>query len=260
MAQDDDVRLFVAPLSSGELREAEFRFRDNDRRVLLELLGSQQGDHHERNIAEFLSVVEFKIAKFKALRDLAKEKTRDSKIRDMTKKVGAHALSLKNALEAVNTPETRFLIELCLQATMLPFEGQTINQREVTEQATLKMLEETSAKRKAAQDFFEELIQNLNTLHNATLLTETIIFDTESGRPTEHARLGLATSVAWSLQEILKIEPTTTQEVPGIVREGLFTSVLRVVLNAAGIYIEDLHRLAGDAVRALKEIRQAEQK
>ena len=229
MSDDEGTPLFVARLAGGALREAKFRFEEKDRRALRELLTEKVGDPRGEGYTEFVHALELAIAQFKTLTELEKDKLPEGKIRDSLKKLKAETLKLRQTLATMDTPDSRRVLELCLQQSP-------------SEEAVLAEIDAARARRIDAEEFIDDLTQDLEILHNATSVAETIAFDTKRGRPKNLLRLQLATNVANAFGHYLGIEPRTTEG-------GLFAEVLHNVLNAAGVVIEDEHRLVVEAVK-----------
>ena len=242
MSDDEGTPLFVARLAGGALREAKVRFEEKDRRALRELLTEKVGDPRGEGYTEFVHALELAIAQFKTLTELEKDKLPEGKIRDSLKKLKAETLKLRQTLATMDTPDSRRVLELCLQQSLPLNTVSATAETEPSEEAVLAEIDAARARRIDAEEFIDDLTQDLEILHNATSVAETIAFDTKRGRPKNLLRLQLATNVANAFGHYLGIEPRTTEG-------GLFAEVLHNVLNAAGVVIEDEHRLVVEAVK-----------
>jgi hypothetical protein len=245
MSDNEETQLFVARLSGGALREAKFRFEDDDKRDLRELLTEKLSDSRVKEFDEFTCALELAIAQFKTLTELEKVKLPKGKIRDSFKKLKAETFSLMQTLAAMDTPDSRFVLELCLQQSLPLITVPSTAETEPSEEAVLARIQAARARRIDAEELIYDLVRDLKILHNAASVAETIAFDTKRGRPKNFLRLQLATNVANAFRQYLGIKPTTTED-------GLFAKVLHIVLNAARVVIEDEHPLAVEAVKQYK--------
>lgn len=238
----------IARLAGNGLREAEFHFKEADKRQLLAVLTDKLGvSPKDKSVRTFIQAVEMAIAGFKAYQELEKEKPAGRRIRATLNQLKQDASNLRKGLKGMDS-DTRFHLELSLQAPMFRVHDPAVANKKPPGKGTLSMIKSVRALRIAAQEFIDHLTLDLDTLEIVSTLAQSAPRQTKGGRPKEHWRLELATEIAHAFVECLKIDPTTPQK-GQFVEEGPFTSVLRICLNGAGINVKDPHRLALEAVR-----------
>ena len=241
----------IGRLASGELREAKFRFKKEDKNQLFAVLRERLDVAPKSKAAStFVRAAELAIAGFNVYRELEKERPGARSIEVKLEQFKRHTSALKKTLDAMNT-DTRFHLELCLQAPMFHL-GDTAKPQHASEkEPVLAMIESARARRLAAQAFIDRMAQDLATLEIASAVAATAPRHTQSGRSKTHWRVELATDIARAFRDCLKVEPTTTHD-SDTTTEGPFIAVLRICFDAAGVYVKDLHRLAMQAVRRIK--------
>lgn len=241
----------IGRLGSDKLREATFRFKKEDKDQLFAVLRERLSITPKSKAAStFVRAAELAIAGFDVYRELEKERPGARTIETKLEHFKRHTSALKKALDAMD-PDTRFHLELCLQAPMFHL-GDTAKRKQVPDkEPVLTMIEAARARRLAAQAFVDRMARDVATLEIASTVAATAPRHRQSGRPKEHWREELATDIARAFRDCLKVDPTTTQD-SDTTTEGPFIAVLRICLNAAGVYVKDLHRLAMAAVKRLK--------
>lgn len=229
-------------------REAAFRFQKEDRDKLLTLLRQRLGvSPKTKAVGTFQRAVELAVDGFDFYRQLEKRsgtygaETTLKPFKDCTSQ-------LKRAMDGMNA-DTRFHLELCLQAPTFHVDSAARRKRS-NKEPVLAMIETARATRLAAQAFIDRLKQDLTILDIAAAVAATAPQHTRSGRPKEHWRLELATEIARAFAKCFKLEPTA-QEAQAA-EQTPFTAVLGICLDAAGVYVKDLTRLAQEAVARTK--------
>ena len=238
-------RQFVARLAGGKLREAKFKFNKEDKAQLLTVLASNKAAR------TFVRAVEEKaITMFKAYMELEEERPTPSATRATLKQLKQDTSSLRKGLEAMDS-DTRFRVELCLQAQLSRSHDVTATSKQPSNKSTLAMIESARALRLAAQEFIDHLTQVLATLDSVITMARSGLRKIEPGRPEVRWRVEFATVVAWNYLESLKTEPTATPKTE-VTEESPFESVLRICFKAAGVRLKDVHKLALAAIRQIK--------
>jgi hypothetical protein len=241
----------IGRLGSGELREAKFRFKKEARSELVAVLCDRLGVSAKATaVSTFVRAAELALAGFSVYRELEKERPHPRLIEANIEQIKRHASVLKKALDAMDT-DTRFHLELSLQAPMFHLGDAAMPKLSPGEEPTVRMIEVAKTRRLAAEAFISRVIQDLGTLAIASAVAATAPRHAQSGRPKEHWRVELATEIARAFRECLKVQPTTTHD-GDVTTEGPFVAVLRICLNAAGVYVKDVHRLAMEAVKRVK--------
>ncbi len=218
---------------SGSRHPARFRFKKEDRDKLLAVLRERLGvSPRSKAAGAFQRAVEVAIDGFGLYRKLEKDRAGARGAEVTLKQFKQHTSDLKKAMDTMG-PDTRFHLELCLQAPMFQLADAA---RPRKQEEALAMVKKNRATRLAAQAFIDRLKKDLTNLEIAAAVAATAPQHAGSGRPKEHWRLELATEIARAFTQCFKIEPTAA---PG----SSFASALGVCLNAADIYVKDLDRL-----------------
>ncbi len=244
---------FIARLTGDQLRKAKpFRFTKHDKDQLLAMLSDKLSvSPTDKRVRAFVRAAAIAIAGFKVYQELEKTRPTGRATQTTLKQLKQHSSGIRDELQTMNA-DTRFLLEVCLQAPTFHLDDHALASKKPPANKTLAAIEAARARRNAAQAFVDRLNQDLTSFDAAVALAQTAPSQTKQGRPKEHWRLGLATDIAWAFRELLKVRPaaTTTTDVT---EESPFESVLRICLHAAGVELKDVHRLARAAIRKLKE-------
>ncbi|MFQ5935918.1 MAG: hypothetical protein ACE5LB_05890 [Acidiferrobacterales bacterium] len=234
--------------SAGRRQEARFRFKKADKDQLLAVLREKlRLSPRSKAVTTFIQAAELAITGFGAYRELEKGRPSARSIEAKLRQFKRQTSELKKAMDSMDA-DTRFHLELCLQTPMFHIADAKMRKKSLKKAHALAMIEAASRGRLAVQAFIDRLTQDLATLEVATAVAATAPQHAQSGRTREHWRLELAADIARAFRDCLKVDPKkseTTKEVP-------FTSVLRICLSAAGVHVQDLRRLALEAVRRVE--------
>lgn len=230
-------------------RESAFRFKKDDKDKLLAVLREQlRVSPKTKAVSTFQKAVELSVYGFEFYRQLEKRSGTHS-AEAALKPFKDSTAQLKRVMDAMNA-DTRFHLELCLQAPMFRLANTAALRKRSGREPVLATIKAARATRFAAQGFVDRLKQDLTILDIAAAVAATAPQHTRSGRPKEHWRLELATEIARAFATCFKVEPTA-QEASGA-EQTPYTAVLGVCLNAAGVPVKDLARLAQEAVARTK--------
>jgi hypothetical protein len=206
-----------------------FNFSSVEKSEILDTLGIR--DRRNNTDAPFLEELEKQIAEFRAYNTLETEQPRRSEILAALKALDTSADPLAAMLNSLDSQTRRNLI-----IHLPPLESQTGEHGWHTDNTYLDYVE-----------FISHALGDLRQAIDLTRKDHLLLPPSVGGRPKQWAHRTFALNVAIIFQNHTGISPTAT-------KEGPYESILGICITAAtGKSVEDVHELACEVLRMLKE-------